>query len=73
MKYESIHFFLFFFNLTYNFLFSIFFREQIKKIKNKSLKNSRNWIMEKKERRRKQGKKVREDSKYTGRKRCGKL
>lgn len=29
--------------------------------------------MEKKERRRKQGKKVREDSKYTGRKRCGKL
>ncbi|XP_043798088.1 probable 18S rRNA (guanine-N(7))-methyltransferase [Apis laboriosa] len=48
-------------------------REQIKKTKNKSLKNSRNWIMEKKERRRKQGKKVREDSKYTGRKRCGKL
>lgn len=41
-------------------------REKIKKAKNKSLKNSRNWIMEKKERRRKQGKKVREDSKYTG-------
>ncbi|CAL7948126.1 unnamed protein product [Xylocopa violacea] len=45
-------------------------RERIKKAKRKSLKNTRDWIIEKKERRRKQGKKVPEDSKYTGRRRC---
>ncbi|XP_076755187.1 18S rRNA (guanine-N(7))-methyltransferase [Xylocopa sonorina] len=45
-------------------------RERIRKAKRKSLKNTRDWIMEKKERRRKQGKKVPEDSKYTGRRRC---
>ncbi|CAK9813076.1 Probable 18S rRNA (guanine-N(7))-methyltransferase [Anthophora quadrimaculata] len=45
-------------------------REQARKGRGKLLKNSREWIIEKKERRRKQGKKVREDSRYTGRKRC---
>merc|ERR1712025_820328 len=39
----------------------------------KSVKKSRDWILEKKERRRKQGKDVRPDSKFTGRKRSGKL
>ncbi|CAK9813078.1 Probable 18S rRNA (guanine-N(7))-methyltransferase [Anthophora quadrimaculata] len=48
-------------------------REQARKGRGKLLKNSREWIIEKKERRRKQGKKVREDSRYTGRKRCGKF
>ncbi|XP_076233274.1 18S rRNA (guanine-N(7))-methyltransferase isoform X2 [Calliopsis andreniformis] len=48
-------------------------REQIKKARGKPLKNSRDWIAEKKERRRKQGKNVREDSKYTGRRRCSKF
>ena len=36
---------------------------------NKSVKNSRDWIIEKKERFRRQGKQVRKDTKYTGRKR----
>ncbi|XP_066594480.1 18S rRNA (guanine-N(7))-methyltransferase [Prorops nasuta] len=48
-------------------------REQIKKSKGKPLKKSREWIAEKKERRRKQGKNVRDDSKYTGRRRCGRF
>ncbi|KZC13341.1 PREDICTED: probable 18S rRNA (guanine-N(7))-methyltransferase [Dufourea novaeangliae] len=48
-------------------------REQIKKARGKPLKNSRDWIAEKKERRRKQGRKVREDSKYTGRRRSGRF
>ncbi|CAK9821675.1 Probable 18S rRNA (guanine-N(7))-methyltransferase [Anthophora retusa] len=48
-------------------------REQARKGRGKLLKNSREWIIEKKERRRKQGKKVREDSRYTGRRRCGKF
>ena len=39
----------------------------------KPMKKSRDWILEKKERRRKQGKDVRPDSKFTGRKRSGKL
>ncbi|XP_073992906.1 18S rRNA (guanine-N(7))-methyltransferase isoform X1 [Rhodnius prolixus] len=43
------------------------------KMKGKSLKKSRNWILEKKERRRRQGKLTKEDSKYTGRRRCGKF
>ncbi|XP_053940645.1 probable 18S rRNA (guanine-N(7))-methyltransferase isoform X3 [Cuculus canorus] len=37
--------------------------------KGKSVKKSRDWILEKKERRRRQGKEVRADTKYTGRKR----
>ncbi|OAD57060.1 putative methyltransferase WBSCR22, partial [Eufriesea mexicana] len=47
-------------------------REQVRKMRGKFLKNTKDWIIEKKERRRKQGKKVTEDSKYTGRRRCGK-
>jgi 18S rRNA (guanine1575-N7)-methyltransferase len=35
----------------------------------KAPKKSRDWILEKKERRRRQGRETREDSKYTGRKR----
>jgi len=48
-------------------------RERIKKSRGKPLKKSRDWILEKKERRRKQGKDVRPDSKFTGRKRAGKF
>nr|CAI5862777.1 unnamed protein product [Callosobruchus analis] len=48
-------------------------RERLKQQRGKSLKKGRNWILEKKERRRKQGKDVRPDSKYTGRKRSGRL
>ncbi|XP_044762961.1 probable 18S rRNA (guanine-N(7))-methyltransferase [Coccinella septempunctata] len=48
-------------------------RERLKNARGKSLKNSRNWILEKKERRRRQGKDVRADSKYTGRKRSSKF
>ncbi|XP_022205911.1 probable 18S rRNA (guanine-N(7))-methyltransferase isoform X1 [Nilaparvata lugens] len=48
-------------------------RELNKKGRGKPVKNTREWIIEKKERRRRQGKNVREDSKYTGRRRCGKF
>ncbi|KAJ1530582.1 hypothetical protein ONE63_005465 [Megalurothrips usitatus] len=51
-------------------------REQLDSARNsrgKSLKNSRQWILEKKERRRRQGKTTRDDSKYTGRKRSGRF
>ncbi|KYM99330.1 PREDICTED: probable 18S rRNA (guanine-N(7))-methyltransferase [Cyphomyrmex costatus] len=48
-------------------------REYIKKTRGKPLKKSREWILEKKERRRRQGKKVRDNSKYTGRKRSGRF
>ncbi|RUS75659.1 hypothetical protein EGW08_016585 [Elysia chlorotica] len=41
------------------------------KDKRKPLKSSREWIMEKKERRRRQGRETRPDSQYTGRKRRG--
>merc|ERR1712142_1424115 len=46
-------------------------RDRIKKSRGKPLKKSRDWILEKKERRRKQGKDVRPDTKFTGRKRSG--
>ena len=46
-------------------------RDRVKKSRGKPLKKSRDWILEKKERRRKQGKDVRPDSKFTGRKRSG--
>lgn len=36
-------------------------------------RGDRNWILKKKERQRRQGKDVRSDSKYTGRKRPGKF
>jgi 18S rRNA (guanine1575-N7)-methyltransferase len=45
----------------------------MKRAKGKPLKKSRDWILDKKERRRKQGKDTRPDSKFTGRKRSGKL
>lgn len=51
-------------------------REQLNKARNskgKPLKNSREWILEKKERRRRQGKDTRANTKYTGRKRSGKF
>jgi len=49
-------------------------RDRIRNARNgKSVKKSRDWILEKKERRRKQGKDVRPDSKFTGRKRSGKF
>lgn len=48
-------------------------REATRNIRGKPLKNSRTWIMEKKERRRKQGKDTKPDTKYTGRKRSGRF
>lgn len=48
-------------------------RERMRRARGKPLKKSRDWIAEKKERRRKQGKQVREDSKYTGRRRSGRF
>ncbi|OXB70983.1 UNVERIFIED_CONTAM: hypothetical protein H355_005194 [Colinus virginianus] len=44
-------------------------RIRFRNTKGKSVKKSRDWILEKKERRRRQGKEVRADTKYTGRKR----
>ncbi|XP_026874905.2 probable 18S rRNA (guanine-N(7))-methyltransferase [Electrophorus electricus] len=44
-------------------------RCRFKVLKGKSVKKSKDWIMEKKERRRRQGKEVRADTKYTGRQR----
>ncbi|XP_051869166.1 probable 18S rRNA (guanine-N(7))-methyltransferase [Pristis pectinata] len=44
-------------------------RLRFKNMKGKSVKGSRDWILEKKERRRRQGRMVRSDTKYTGRKR----
>ncbi|XP_023240653.1 probable 18S rRNA (guanine-N(7))-methyltransferase isoform X1 [Centruroides sculpturatus] len=48
-------------------------RERLKNARGKSLKKSKDWILEKKERRRRQGKDVRADTKYTGRKRSGRF
>ncbi|ROL49826.1 putative 18S rRNA (guanine-N(7))-methyltransferase [Anabarilius grahami] len=42
-------------------------KSRFKNVKGKSVKKSKDWIMEKKERRRRQGKDVRTDTKYTGR------
>lgn len=47
-------------------------RDRLKN-RGKPLKSVKNWIQDKKERRRRQGKEVRADSKFTGRKRCGKF
>ncbi|KAI1893707.1 hypothetical protein AGOR_G00126460 [Albula goreensis] len=44
-------------------------RSRFKNMKGKSVKKSKDWIMEKKERRRRQGRDVRADTKYTGRQR----
>jgi 18S rRNA (guanine1575-N7)-methyltransferase len=48
-------------------------REQMRKMRGKPLKKSREWILEKKERRRRQGKPTRHDTKYSGRKRSGRF
>lgn len=48
-------------------------RERMKQLRGKGPKHGAAWIQAKKERRRRQGKETRPDSKYTGRKRCGKF
>ncbi|XP_014356312.2 probable 18S rRNA (guanine-N(7))-methyltransferase [Papilio machaon] len=48
-------------------------REACKGARGKPLKNTRAWLLEKKERRRKQGKETKPDTKYTGRKRSGRF
>lgn len=48
-------------------------REATKGARGKPLKNTRAWLLEKKERRRKQGKETKPDTKYTGRKRSGRF
>jgi 18S rRNA (guanine1575-N7)-methyltransferase len=48
-------------------------RERMKGIRGKSVKKSRDWIQERKERARRKGKDVRPDSKFTGRKRKDKF
>ncbi|XP_050315555.1 probable 18S rRNA (guanine-N(7))-methyltransferase [Anthonomus grandis grandis] len=48
-------------------------RERVKNQRGKPLKSVKNWIQDKKERRRRQGKNVRPDSKFTGRKRSGRF
>lgn len=48
-------------------------REMIKAARGKPLKKSRDWILQKKERRRRQGRDTRPDTKYTGRKRSGRF
>lgn len=57
----------------YLLFYCVFFlncRDRVKQLRSgKAPKKSRDWILEKKERRRRQGKETREDSKFTGRKR----
>jgi 18S rRNA (guanine1575-N7)-methyltransferase len=48
-------------------------RELTRDIRGKNPKKSKDWIMAKKEKRRQKGADVREDSKYTGRKRSGRF
>ncbi|XP_072029144.1 18S rRNA (guanine-N(7))-methyltransferase-like [Amphiura filiformis] len=48
-------------------------RQRYKNMRGKAPKKSRDWIQEKKERRRRQGRDVRPDSKFTGRKRSKKF
>lgn len=48
-------------------------RERMKNMRGKNPKTNKDWILSKKERRRRQGKEVRADSKYTGRKRKDKF
>ncbi|XP_014277008.1 probable 18S rRNA (guanine-N(7))-methyltransferase [Halyomorpha halys] len=48
-------------------------RVTFKKLHGKPPKKSKDWILEKKERRRRQGLNTREESKYTARRRCGKF
>merc|ERR1719277_2358491 len=44
-------------------------RERVKQMRGKPPKKSRDWVKDKKERRRRQGREVRSDSKFTGRRR----
>nr|KAG5694288.1 hypothetical protein BaRGS_032006 [Batillaria attramentaria] len=53
--------------LSFSFIQKTVHRQRWKE--KKPLKNSHDWILQKKERRRKQGKEVPMDTKYTGRKR----
>lgn len=46
-------------------------RQRRKDLRNKPPKKSRQWVLEKKERKRRQGREVRPDTKYTGRRRPG--
>jgi len=48
-------------------------REKMRRARGKPLKGSKEWIITKKERRRRQGREVRPDNKYTGRKRSGRF
>lgn len=48
-------------------------RERMRNMRGKPPKKSREWILEKKARKRRQGHEVRPDSKYTGRKRSGRF
>lgn len=49
-------------------------RDRVKQLRSgKAPKKSRDWILEKKERRRRQGKETRDDNKFTGRKRPNRL
>lgn len=48
-------------------------RERLKNQRGKPLKSVKSWIQDKKDRRRRQGRNVRPDSKYTGRKRSGRF
>jgi 18S rRNA (guanine1575-N7)-methyltransferase len=48
-------------------------REHYKNLKGRNVKKSKDWILQKKERRRQQGNETRADSKYTGRKRSNKF
>ncbi|XP_064467264.1 probable 18S rRNA (guanine-N(7))-methyltransferase [Ornithodoros turicata] len=48
-------------------------RDRMKQLRGKGPKHGAAWIQAKKERRRRQGKETRADSKYTGRRRCGKF
>lgn len=48
-------------------------RERMRQMRGKPAKKSRDWILEKKARKRRQGHEVRPDTKYTGRKRSGRF
>lgn len=48
-------------------------RDMVKNIRGKNPKKTKDWILQKKERRRQQGNDTREDSKYTARKRSGRF
>ena len=48
-------------------------RERMRSTRNRPIKKSREWILQKKARKRRQGHEVKPDSKYTGRKRSGRF